>query len=426
MWLTPIFDSSGANSDENAGFSGRLDSTGYYARDFFKIDEHFGSEETFRELVDACHSRGLFVILDGVFGHWGDMVSPSPSGALPVRNFGKFNGAAFPESLDFFKEVASYWIREYKIDGWRLDQCYQLGANGEGVSDSHNYWYDIRLATEKAAAQNLADGEKWGTLGYLVGECWRNTAAEIQKDAVDAGTAAGAGLPSCFDFPSRNFIHRIMTKNSVSAGSFLDYVFQSAEKKGYSFDSAGGFKPNLFVSNHDLPRLGTEITKAFPSQRPDGADEKTYYKKHEVAMAILAAFSGPITVYYGDEWGAWLDPAKIGVFPCYSDNSSRTAGKTFGFSKEQQQVVDCTARLMKARAAHPALFAGDSETLLEGDGTFIARKTAGNEEIIVIINCADEEFSYSLEKGGRDIISKNRVRKTGTIPPWSFLFIKTR
>ena len=424
VWLTPIFDSSGANADENAGFEERLDSTGYYARDFFSIDPHFGSESTFRELVNACHERGIFVILDGVFGHWGDSVAPSPSGKVPERKFGKFNGAAFPESLDFFKEVASFWIREYKIDGWRLDQCYQLGKKGEGVADSHNFWYDIRLAVEEAAAQNRAEGSEWGTLGYMVGECWRNTAAEIQSEAVDSGTAAGYGLESCFDFPSRNYIIRIMTKNGINAGGFLDYVFESADKKGYFHPD--GFKPNLFVSNHDLPRLGTAISEAFPQQSPEGADKNIYYRKHEVAMAILAAFSGPITVYYGDEWGAFLEPDKIGKFPCYNDNSSRTAGKTFGFSKDEQNVADCTAALMNARKMHPALFCGTTETIFESDNAFIARKTSGNEEITVIINCSNEDFSYSLEKGGRDIINGNRVRKSGTLPAWSFLFIKTR
>ena len=424
VWLTPIFDSSGANSNDSSGFDGRLDSTGYYAKDFFSIDPHFGSDETFRAFVKACHERNLFVILDGVFGHWGDSVAASPSGNLPVRKGGKFNGAAFPESLDFFKEVASYWIREYKIDGWRLDQCYQLGTDGEGVKDKHDYWYDIRLAVEKACEENREKGEKWGTLGYLVGECWRDTAKEIQKSVVDPGNADGFGLPSCFDFPSRNYINRIMTKSGINAGGFLDYVFSSAEKKGYSHPE--GFKPNLFVSNHDLPRLGTAISEAFPSERPDGADKSVYYKKHEVAMAILAAFSGPVTVYYGDEWGAWLEPSRIGKFPCYGDNSSRTAGKTSDFSADEKKLIEYTTALMKARSSHPALFEGKAETLFESDGAYIGRKTAGKEEIVFVINCGSDEFEYNLEKGGRDIITGNRVRKSGVLPSWSALFVKTR
>lgn len=422
VWLTPVFDSSGANSDDSSGFDGRLDSTGYYAKDYFHIDPHFGTDEDFRTFVDSCHRKGLYVILDGVFGHWGDMVEPSPSGRLPVRAFGKFNGASFPESIDFFKEVAAYWIREYKIDGWRLDQCYQLGTDGEGVRDGRNYWYYIRLAVEEACAANRADGSGWGTMGYMVGECWKNSAKEIQRSVVDAGPIGGTGLSSCFDFPSRSCIARIMTKDGGSAGKLLAYVFSGAEEKGYS----AGFLPNLFVSNHDLERLGTAISEAHPEQRPGGAESGTYYAKHRMAMAILAAYSGPVTVYYGDEWGAWLDPARIGQFPCYRDNSSRTAGKTSGFSPEEQETRDYTAALLAARQKHPALSEGTNETLIAEGSVYIGKKSSGTEEIVCMLNCGDEAYGYTLDKGGRDVLTGRKTGRTGTLDPWSALFVRVK
>ncbi len=422
VWLTPVFDSSGANGNDSSGFDGRLDSTGYYAKDFFHIAPHFGSDGKFRELVADCHKKGLYVILDGVFGHWGDTVAPSPSGRTPVREHGKFNGASFPESLDFFTEVAGYWIREYKIDGWRLDQCYQLGTDGDGVKDGRNYWYDIRRAVEEACAENRAAGERWGTLGYLVGECWKNTAGEIQRSVVSSGTAEGEGLPSCFDFPSRNCISRIMTKDWERAGRLLGYVFSTAQKKGYS----NSFLPNLLVSNHDMDRLGTAISEALPTQRPDDTESETYYRKHKLAMAILAAYSGPVTVYYGDEWGAWLDPARIGSFPCYRDNSSRTAGKTAGFTPGEQDALDYAAALLTARQRHPSLYKGTNETISAEGSTYIGKKTLGTEETVYILNCGEEAYSYSLDRGGRDLLSGRRVGKSGTVAPWSALFIQVR
>ena len=422
VWLTPVFDSSGANSDSESGYSGRLDSTGYYTKDYFHIDPHFGSEETFRKLVDCCHEAGLYVILDGVFGHWGDFVEPSPSGRLPSREHGKFHGASFPESLEFFQEVAAYWIREYKIDGWRLDQCYQLGTDGEGVHDGRNYWYDIRLAVEAVCRENRSEGSRWGTLGYLVGECWKDTAREIRSSVVDPGTAEGYGLASCFDFPSRGYISRIMTKDGTNAGGLLNYVFSDAESKGYP----GFYKPNLFLDNHDLDRLGTSITEAYPAQRPDGEESSTYYAKHALALAILAAYSGPVTVYYGDEWGAWLDPARIGSFPCYRDNSSRTAGKQEGFSDREQELLDYVSSLLNARKNTPVLYEGKNETLLASKELYIGKKTLGKTELVYLLNCSASPQIYTLEKGGKDIISGRKVGKTGTLAPWSALFIRVK
>ncbi|MDE6578013.1 MAG: hypothetical protein K2K58_07575, partial [Muribaculaceae bacterium] len=74
LWMTPIFDSSTALGGE------KLQATGYFTNNFFEIDPHFGSEADLKELVDEAHKRGIYVILDGVFGHHGGVTEPSPSG----------------------------------------------------------------------------------------------------------------------------------------------------------------------------------------------------------------------------------------------------------------------------------------------------------------------------------------------------------
>lgn len=133
IWLTPIFDSSKAEGGE------KLQSTGYFANDYFSIDPHFGTEDDLRELVEKAHERGLYVLLDGVFGHHGGVDTPSPSGhtidSTPtLSDRGEYGGTGnvkYPESLDYFKEVATYWIDKFEIDGWRLDQAYQLCQDGQ-------------------------------------------------------------------------------------------------------------------------------------------------------------------------------------------------------------------------------------------------------------------------------------------------------
>ena len=196
IWLTPIFTSDGNN---------QLDSTGYFCSDYFNVDPKFGGNAVFEQLVTAAHAKGLNVILDGVFGHHRDtgVSKPSPNGKYPS---GGSNPVKYPDSLDYYKEVAQYWIENYKIDGWRFDQCYQvgLGDNGKNCNTGgHNYWYEIRTAIKESAAKNGTKGQDWGTLGYTVGEHWNGNAAQIQAGSVNPGTAAGYGLQSCFDFPSR-------------------------------------------------------------------------------------------------------------------------------------------------------------------------------------------------------------------------------
>ena len=136
-------------------------------------------------MVETAHSLGLYVFLDGVFGHHGGDVKPSPQGHLPV---GPSEQVTFPESLPFYEEVALYWIDALEIDGWRLDQAYQVPLAA---------WGQIRAAVEKKCRERKAAGKSWGILGYMVAEVFDGEAA-IKKHVF--GNGENAVLPSAFDF----------------------------------------------------------------------------------------------------------------------------------------------------------------------------------------------------------------------------------
>ncbi|MDE5979793.1 MAG: starch-binding protein, partial [Muribaculaceae bacterium] len=142
LWMTPVFDSTNGNGGE------RLQATGYFCTNYFKIDPKFGTEAEFDELIEEAHNRGIYVILDGVFGHHGGVTAASPEGRyIDTRdNTANVRGSdagniAYPGSLEYFKEVVRYWMNR-GVDGWRLDQCYQVYQGG------HNYWYDLRKEAE--------------------------------------------------------------------------------------------------------------------------------------------------------------------------------------------------------------------------------------------------------------------------------------
>lgn len=210
IWMTPIFDSSTATGGE------KLQATGYFTNDFFSIDPHFGSEADLKELVDKAHARGMYVILDGVFGHHGGVTTPSPSGhtldtTVVYSDRGEQGGSgniAYPGSLDYIKELATYYIDKYGIDGWRLDQAYQATQGGR------NYWLDIRGAVEDLTAARKARGEKWGTLGYMVGEDWGDA------DVINRGVYRDGGLLSAFDFDGKERISGPM--QDVTHGGLLN------------------------------------------------------------------------------------------------------------------------------------------------------------------------------------------------------------
>lgn len=62
-------------------------------------------------------------------------------------------------------------------------------------------------------------------------------------------------------------------------------------------------QPNLMIGNHDLVRFGDLL------QRGGMADinDAEYWQRHKAAFAFQAAYTGPITLYYGDEIGDQVD-----------------------------------------------------------------------------------------------------------------------
>jgi len=102
---------------------------GYDGVDLFAVHEAYGGPEALKRFVDACHAKGLAVLLDVVYNHlgpagnylgkfgpyftsshhtpWGDAVNLEDAGSCEVRRF--------------FCDNALMWLREYHFDGLRLD-----------------------------------------------------------------------------------------------------------------------------------------------------------------------------------------------------------------------------------------------------------------------------------------------------------------
>lgn len=414
IWLTPIFTSDGTN---------QLDSTGYFCSDYFNVDPKFGGNAVFDQLVTEAHAKGLNVILDGVFGHHRDtgVSKASPSGKRPS---GGSNPVKYPDSLDYYKEVAQYWIENYKIDGWRFDQCYQvgLGDNGKNCNTGgHNYWYEIRTAIKESAANNGTKGQEWGTLGYTVGEHWNGDAAQIQAGSVNPGTAAGYGLQSCFDFPSRYKIVQMFAveesreKKSTSLVD-LDYVYSNYTAKGYTHPE--GYYPNLFITNHDLVRFGNLVNWKFSENRSSG----NYWKRHKIVLASVAAYSGPITIYYGDEYGMMTDgysgPGSLGY---YNDHIARDAGKISGFSTSEQDLHDYVAKLMQIREENEIMWKGVSSTVTKQSDFYVGKKTLDGKTVNFAINNSSSSKTFSAT--GTDLVTGESVSGTVTVPALSARFV---
>lgn len=116
-----------------AEFPGRR-GWGYDGVDLFAAHHGYGGPDGFRRLVDACHRRGLAVVLDVVYNHLG------PDGNY-LGEFGpyftdryrtpwgealNYDGAGSDGVRDFVVDNAVQWLRDYHVDGLRLDACHAI------------------------------------------------------------------------------------------------------------------------------------------------------------------------------------------------------------------------------------------------------------------------------------------------------------
>lgn len=101
----------------------------------FAPDASYGAPEDLKRLVEAAHQRGLMVLLDVVYNHFGPegnylhLYAPqffNPAHATPWGAAINFDGEHAPTVREFFVHNALYWIEEYRFDGLRLDAVHAI------------------------------------------------------------------------------------------------------------------------------------------------------------------------------------------------------------------------------------------------------------------------------------------------------------
>ncbi|GIQ62169.1 hypothetical protein PACILC2_07370 [Paenibacillus cisolokensis] len=168
----------------------------YDTSDYFRVDPHFGTNETLKTLVRECHARGIRVLLDAVFNHSGRQFAPFvdviekgeeslykdwfhvrkwplriEDGVPTYETFAfepimpKLN-TSNPEVRDYLLKVASYWMDEIGIDGWRLDVANEV---------DHQFWREFRQTVKKANPD-----------AYILGEIMHDAMPWLQGDQFDA------------------------------------------------------------------------------------------------------------------------------------------------------------------------------------------------------------------------------------------------
>ncbi|TGA97117.1 alpha-glycosidase [Sporolactobacillus shoreae] len=264
----------------------------YDTLDYFSIDPHFGDKETFRKLVQESHKRGIRIMLDAVFNHigsqsaqWQDVVKNGKNSAYKdwfhIRSYpvsegknGNFEGkttlsydtfaftpkmpklnTANPEVQKYLLDIATYWIREFDIDGWRLDVANEV---------DHAFWRKFHTAV-LAEKQDV----------YIVGEIWHNAWNWLRGDE----------FHSVMNYPLTQSIIDYFIEDHISAAQAVSALNEHLMNEPQPVNEVSF---NL-LDSHDTARI---LTKA-----------KGDKQKVKQALLFLFSWTGSPCVYYGTEIG---------------------------------------------------------------------------------------------------------------------------
>ncbi len=117
-----------------ADFPGRF-GWGYDGVNMFAPTHLYGRPEDFKRFIDRAHALGIGVILDVVYNHFGPSgnylkcFAPTYFSKKYGNDWGEainFEGTEAAPVREFFISNAAYWIREYRLDGLRLDATQQI------------------------------------------------------------------------------------------------------------------------------------------------------------------------------------------------------------------------------------------------------------------------------------------------------------
>ncbi|PGV47984.1 alpha-amlyase [Bacillus sp. AFS037270] len=326
--LTPIFDNT------KNGYHG------YWVKDFYKTDEHFGTIKTFQKLVKEAHKRKMKVIIDFVANNtaadhpW--VSDPSKKNWYhPKQNMD--NGTKSwvdglpdlnqdnPEVNKYLIDAAKWWINKTNIDGYSLPEVNQVPLS---------FWTDFSKAVKKEKKDFLLMG------------------VPTENASIDAARYQSSGIDSVFDYTKSKKLRKAFATTNQSFSDLNSALGQDG-------------KPELMANF-----LDNEYTIRFTS---DIVDKRQYPgSRWKTALTYLYTTPGIPIYYYG------TDIALIGgKIP---DNRRQMNFRT------EKDLIDFTTKVAELRNKLPSLTRGNMKMLYDKGGMVVYKRVYKGETAIIAIN----------------------------------------
>jgi maltooligosyltrehalose trehalohydrolase len=277
---------------------------GYDGVDLYAPHEPYGGPEGLKRLVDACHARGLAVILDVVYNHLGpsgnylSLFAPYFTGhyATPWGPAVNLDDRGSDEVRRFLIDNALMWLRDYHMDGLRLDAVH-------AIFDASALHFLEQLVHEVDALE-----ARLGRPLALIAESSLN-----DPRLVRTFEAGGYGLDAQWSDDLHHALHAVLA--GETSGYYADFgtladVAKALERAfvydgRYSvFRERSHGRPVEGLSGHRF--LGYMQTHDQVGNRARGERSSQLMSLGRLKVAAALVFTAPFVpmLFQGEEWGA--------------------------------------------------------------------------------------------------------------------------
>ncbi len=382
LYLSPVFESASNHR--------------YDTGDYERVDSLLGGDQAFSKLIREAHTRGIRVILDGVFNHTGDdsryfnrRLGYPGLGAYqslhsPYADWYTFR--EFPDDYECWwgikimprlnsaaescrryftspEGIAAKWLRA-GADGWRLDVADELS--------------DPFLDELRETVKATTNGE-----GLLIGEVWENAADKIAYGN-RRRYLAGRQLDSVMNYPFRNAaLAFLLDRDATTFYNILTELYAS-------YPPAVSHSLMNVLGTHDTERIltllgdptaGEGFSNAELSRKRLSSETRaSAIRLLKLASALQFTVFGVPSIYYGDEAGmeGYHDPFCRFPYP---------------WGREDTDLQAHYRRLGDLRRRHPSLREGEFRFLFVSEHALGYERRAGKDRIRVYANMGKEDFT---------------------------------
>ena len=364
------------------------DSWGYNPCFYFAMDKAYGTDAMYKQFIDACHERGMAVILDIVYNHatgehpfaklyWNASANKTASNnpwfnvdaPHPYSVFHDFNHES-ELVRNFFKRNLQFLLEEYKFDGFRFDLTKGFTQKSSSESTASIYDatriailkdYNATIKSTKANAyvilEHFADDKEETELANDGMMVWRNLN--------NAYCQSGMGYVDGSDFSGLYYV-----TSSRPANSLVGYMESHDEERVSYKQTQWGFNA-----------IKTDLT--------------TRMNQLTANAALFFTVPGPKMIWQFGELG----------YDVSIDENGRTGKKPIKWEyydvSQRKKVYDTYADLIELRSDYPQLFSSTAvmnwevTTAFWNNGRYLTITAADGKKLVVVANFTNSEITKS-------------------------------